>query len=285
MGASKNAVATADPAVAHGPESAGSAAAKRLRSKGSGGIFLVRDGVWRVDVEVGRDKVTGRRRRVSRQVEGSRRDAEAALARLKVAAEQRTPLRRSCRCAGVSVEVSGVESGVLDGAVEEVDVFVGGRCQGDGVSVVVGVEPTVGDRFDVLLEGAGNDAAAGGVGVDDGGVAAAQGEGGVGFPSVGESVHLFEVVDAVGAAEFVEHAAAFDGLELHRIADEPQPPSLAVDEVGEAVEVGGGEQAGFVDDQPCRSRESPLIAGWPVGLRPFVEEFGDGVGSDTGAAG
>ncbi|HAP75780.1 MAG TPA: hypothetical protein DCR14_06820, partial [Acidimicrobiaceae bacterium] len=67
--------------------------------KGSGGIFLVRDGVWRVDVEVGRDKVTGRRRRVSRQVEGSRRDAEAALARLKVAAEQRkvTPGRASAR--------------------------------------------------------------------------------------------------------------------------------------------------------------------------------------------
>ena len=44
MGASKQAVATADPPVADGPESAGSAAAKRLRSKGSGGIFLVRDG-------------------------------------------------------------------------------------------------------------------------------------------------------------------------------------------------------------------------------------------------
>jgi hypothetical protein len=61
----------------------------RSRAKGSGGIFFVRDGVWRVDIEVGRDKVTGRRRRVSRQVPGTRKDAEAALARLKVAAEQR----------------------------------------------------------------------------------------------------------------------------------------------------------------------------------------------------
>ena len=60
-----------------------SSVAPRLRPKGSGGIFFVRDGVWRVDIEVGRDKVTGRRWRVSR------RDAEAALARLKVAAEQR----------------------------------------------------------------------------------------------------------------------------------------------------------------------------------------------------
>lgn len=61
----------------------------RSRAKGSGGIFFVRAGVWRVDIEVGRDKVTGRRRRVSRQVPGTRKDAEAALARLKVAAEQR----------------------------------------------------------------------------------------------------------------------------------------------------------------------------------------------------
>jgi hypothetical protein len=66
-----------------------SSAAPRLRPKGSGGIFFVRDGVWRVDIEVGRDKVTGRRRRVSRQVPGTCKDAEAALARLKVAAEQR----------------------------------------------------------------------------------------------------------------------------------------------------------------------------------------------------
>lgn len=91
MGASKSTAAVVDDGAV--------VSSKRLRTKGSGGIFLVRDGVWRVDVEVGRDKVTGRRRRVSRQVEGSRRDAEAALARLKVAAEQRkvTPGRASAR--------------------------------------------------------------------------------------------------------------------------------------------------------------------------------------------
>ena len=49
-----------------------SSVAPRLRPKGSGGIFFVRDGVWRVDIEVGRDKLTGRRRRVSRQVPGNR---------------------------------------------------------------------------------------------------------------------------------------------------------------------------------------------------------------------
>lgn len=89
MGASKKAVPVVELDDVEVSAPSASAAAKRLRSKGSGGIFLVRDGVWRVDVEVGRDKATGRRRRVSRQVEGSRRDAEAALARLKVAAEQR----------------------------------------------------------------------------------------------------------------------------------------------------------------------------------------------------
>ncbi len=45
----------------------------------------VRDGVWRVDVEVGRDAVTGRRRRVSRNVYGTRHDAEVAAVKLKIA--------------------------------------------------------------------------------------------------------------------------------------------------------------------------------------------------------
>ena len=52
---------------------------KRARRRGSGGVFVVRDGVWRVDVEVGRDQFTGRRRRVSRTIHGTREDAEIAL--------------------------------------------------------------------------------------------------------------------------------------------------------------------------------------------------------------
>ncbi len=64
----------------------------RARRRGSGGVFTVRDGVWRVDVEIGRDPVTGRRRRVSRTIQGSREDAELALARLRVADhEKRLP--------------------------------------------------------------------------------------------------------------------------------------------------------------------------------------------------
>ena len=74
-------------------ESAGSRLAGRsARPKGSGGIFSVHEGVWRVDVEIARDPVTGHRRRVSRQVHGTRYDAEVALARLRVADhEKRLP--------------------------------------------------------------------------------------------------------------------------------------------------------------------------------------------------
>ena len=65
---------------------------RRARRRGSGGVFAVRDGVWRVDVEIARDPVTGRRRRVSRTIHGTREDAEIALARLKVADhEKRLP--------------------------------------------------------------------------------------------------------------------------------------------------------------------------------------------------
>lgn len=55
------------------------------RSHGAGGIVAIADGVWRVDVEIAADPVTGARRRVSRRVRGSRVDAEVALARLRVA--------------------------------------------------------------------------------------------------------------------------------------------------------------------------------------------------------
>lgn len=47
-----------------------------VRKRGSGGIFRVRPGVFRIDVEVRRDPVTGRRRRVSRTLYGTQRDAE-----------------------------------------------------------------------------------------------------------------------------------------------------------------------------------------------------------------
>ncbi len=74
------------------PSTPSNGSAQRLRRRGSGGVFAVRDCVWRVDVEIGRDPVTGQRRRVSRTIHGTREDAEVALARLKVADhEKRLP--------------------------------------------------------------------------------------------------------------------------------------------------------------------------------------------------
>jgi len=71
---------------------------RRLRPRGSGGVYPVRDDVWRVDVEARRDPETGRRRRSSKYVYGSREDAELALANLRVnASQQRRPVPRSKR--------------------------------------------------------------------------------------------------------------------------------------------------------------------------------------------
>ena len=88
------------------------------RRRGSGGVFLVRDGVWRVDVEVARDPVTGRRRRVSRTIVGTREKAEIALARLKVADhESRLPLggssARSVRAA-FQLYQQAVDAGLIE---------------------------------------------------------------------------------------------------------------------------------------------------------------------------
>jgi integrase len=70
----------------------GKTGSRPRRQRGSGGLTQVRPGVWRVDFDVEPDPVTARRRRLSRQIQGSRQDAEQALARLRVAhAERRLP--------------------------------------------------------------------------------------------------------------------------------------------------------------------------------------------------
>jgi integrase len=73
--------------------------------------------VWRVDVEIRRDPVSGRRRRVSRRVHGTREDAEVALARLKVADhERRLPNATNARSvqAAFTLYLRTVESGVIE---------------------------------------------------------------------------------------------------------------------------------------------------------------------------
>jgi integrase len=59
------------------------------RERGSGGVRQLADNLWRIDIELARDPVTGRRRRVARNIRGSRAEAESALARLKVRADQK----------------------------------------------------------------------------------------------------------------------------------------------------------------------------------------------------
>lgn len=89
----------------------------RRRKQGSGGLFEVGDGLWRVDVEIARDPVTGRRRRVSRTIRGSRADAEVALSRLKVADhEKRLPSGTNARsvAAVLDLYLATAETGTLE---------------------------------------------------------------------------------------------------------------------------------------------------------------------------
>lgn len=80
-------------------------------------MFPVRDGVWRVDVEIARDPVTGKRRRVSRHLHGTREDAEIALARLKVADhEKRLPVGTNARSVGAALQL--YQQAVASGQIE-----------------------------------------------------------------------------------------------------------------------------------------------------------------------
>jgi integrase len=71
------------------------------RPRGVGGIVAIPAGMWRVDVEITADPVTGARRRVSRRVRGSRDDAEVALTRLRVADHDGRLLRPGTRARSV----------------------------------------------------------------------------------------------------------------------------------------------------------------------------------------
>jgi hypothetical protein len=122
-----------------------------------------------------------------------------------------------------------------------------------------------GDVVDVFVERCGEDAVVVEVGVEAGGVAVSQFEGRGGFPVVVEPVDGVELDRASGGAQFGEHAATRDRVELVRVTDEREPPPVLVGEVGELVEVGGGEHAGLVDDDRRAGGEPPGRFGWPVG--------------------
>ena len=179
----------------------------------------------------------------------------------------------------VVVEVAALDAVVLDGVVDDVDVVVAGGCDRERRPHRLVLPPGVDDGGEVVVEGAGVDGAVLAVVVDDGGVTFAESEGGVGFPGVGEAVELVEFDGEPGGAEFVEHAASADGVELVGVADECEPPSESVCVVDELVKVRGVEHSGFVDHDRrprCRRFESGGL------VAEVVEEFGDGVGWHPG---
>jgi integrase len=86
------------------------------RPRGSGGLVEVRPGVWKIDIEIGRDPVTGKRRRASGTAYGTIEDAEVELARLKVADHDGRRTRPGTRARSVGA--------VLDSYVEEAETGV-----------------------------------------------------------------------------------------------------------------------------------------------------------------
>ena len=75
---------------------------------------------------------------------------------------------------------------------------------------------------------------------------------------------LVELDGAVGVDEVVEHAAASDGGELHRVTDQREAPAPVVGQGGELVEAVGADHAGFVDDHGRSGGEVVAVVGWPV---------------------
>ena len=97
---------------------------------------------------------------------------------------------------------------------------------------------------------------------------------GVGFPPVGEAMRFVELDGAEGVGKGGEHpTGGADGAELLVVADEHEFGAVAGDEVDEAIEVSGGEHAGFVDDEDLARGERPA-SGRLLVVVP-VEELGD----------
>lgn len=100
--------------------------------RGTGGIVAIRDGVWRVDVEVKRDPVTGQRRRVSRTVYGTREEAEVTLAKLRVAGHENRLVTGGTRARNVDAVFEIYKRAVQAGVVElapSTAITVRGACK------------------------------------------------------------------------------------------------------------------------------------------------------------
>ncbi|MGQ0431271.1 MAG: site-specific integrase [Microthrixaceae bacterium] len=94
------------------------AAQTRKRGRGTGGIVAIRDGVWRIDIEVKRDPITGQRRRVSRTVYGTRDEAEVTLARLRVAGHENRLVIGGTKARSVDAVFSLYQQAIQAGTIE-----------------------------------------------------------------------------------------------------------------------------------------------------------------------
>lgn len=135
-----------------------------------------------------------------------------------------------------AAEVAAVSASGLDGEVEGVDVAVGLGYDRDGLSGVVGVEPTASGVDLEGQEAAGSDTVVVEVAVECAGRAGAEAERGGLLPPSIEAVDGGELVDGLGAAQLVEQATTADGLELAGVTDESEAPPVSFSEGDQLVE-------------------------------------------------
>ena len=96
-------------------------------------------------------------------------------------------------------------------------------------------------------------------------------------------MRLVELDGAEGVGERGEHAArCADRAELMMVADQHEFDTMTASKIHEAIEVSGGEHAGFVDDDHVAWGEHP--AGGRGAVVVPVEELGDGLRRHTGLA-
>ena len=122
------------------------------------------------------------------------------------------------------------------------------------------------------------------VDVGDVDVAVAEPEAGVAFPGLVEAVDPVQLDGVEGVDQQPEHAAPPDGGELQRVTDQRDPPAVDVGQVGQLRQPGGGDHAGFVDDDRGTDGEVVAVIGWPVEAM-FDQELVQGVGRQPGLGG
>ena len=146
------------------------------------------------------------------------------------------------------------------------------------------VEPFAGHVIEVLIQGADAYPAVLLVEVEGARVALAQQQRRRSFPGLLEPVDPFEFDRPSGVAQFGEHAAPSDRLELAWVTDQGEPPIVGGGEFDQLVQARGAQHARLVDDQRRATRQPPRVFRWPVRPGPFVDEFGDRVTGHPGLA-